>query len=101
MGDSLLLWLIVGLVVFAIWRSSRGNWDVHVSVTPETVQFHKGVARIHQAEMTDFFQRIIPPTEAFQVFARQEKSGKLHMKFQGKVPVAVQQQIRNYFINLN
>ena len=53
-------WILIaggGLLVYALWASTRKRWTVQIQADPRGIQSHRGLAQAHVGLLSEFFER--------------------------------------------
>jgi hypothetical protein len=78
----------------------RPNHAIKIVVDQQGVKFHKGLPKVHQHEVLDFFEKTLAIDGKLTIYGDGRQSGYWQLIFKGQIDAGKQHQIRNFFNNM-
>lgn len=90
--------LMVGFVLFVLWRAMNPRWQFKVVVSENAVAMVRGLPVSSRSKLESFFSQDLKCSAKLVMTGRRERDGRLVLWIQGTDDAGVKQRIRNFFI---
>ncbi len=100
MLDSLIKIAVVALIGYVVWRMMRPQHSVVIVMDKNGIQNHKGLPRGQAKRVIQFLEDHVSPDGKLTIYADRQPNGRLRLNFKGPIDSGMQQQVRNFFINV-
>ena len=90
---------IVLVAGYAAWRLLRPDWAFTIVADQSGVRSHKGITTPQQRRLLELFRTMRFVEGRVRICGRNDKNGKLELRFFGRMSPEARLQIRNYVVN--
>lgn len=90
---------IAGFALYVLWTVVKPRWHFQIVVTPDSVQFVKGVPEAKRRSYENFFLKDLRAPNQIKIYGRYEKDGRLTTLIKGTDSDGVRQRIRNFLVS--
>lgn len=91
--------LIVGFVLYVLWKVAKPRWHFKIVVKPDAVEFDSGIPDVRRRAFDSFFLNDLKPPQQLVIFGRRETTGRLVTLIKGTEDEGLKQQIRNFLMS--
>ncbi len=91
--------VIVGMILYGLWRLIRPKAAFTIIVDESGVRSHSGIKTPEQRRLLEVLQKTRFVEGRMKISGRHDENGRLVLWFSGRVSQEAQQQIRNFLVN--
>ncbi len=95
--ESLVTVLIVGFVLFVLWKAINPKWQFKVIVADNSITYSQGLPASSRGKVENFFLKDLRLSNRLVVTGRREHNGRLVLAIRGINDEGTKQRIRNFF----